>query len=176
MFSLRLDGEGDERGEETMSVNFTDALKAKKLRDFFYDHQRIFILVDATSEDVQLPEHLKHDYALPLVLNARMPQPIHIKDSYLESNFSFGGVSHHCVIPMKRIWAAYLPEQDLSSGILWEADMPGSVKEQVQKEVNMSEEEMQALADATVEKPRAEVDKKPESDTGRKVRHLRVVK
>jgi stringent starvation protein B len=159
-----------------MSVNFTDALKAKQLRNFFYEHKRIFILVDAAAEDVLLPDHLKHDHALPLVLNARMPQPIHIGDSSLESNFSFSGVSHHCVIPMKRIWAAYLPEQDLSSGILWEADMPSSVKEQVQQEVNMSEEEMQALADATVERPNAEVAKKTEAEAGRKVRHLRVIK
>jgi len=94
----------------------------------------------------------------------------------LESNFSFSGVSQHCVIPMKRIWAAYLPEQDLSSGILWETDMPESVKKQVQQEVNMPEEEMQALADAAVEKSNAAAEKTKASGTGRKVRHLRVVK
>ncbi|WP_038247759.1 ClpXP protease specificity-enhancing factor SspB [Ghiorsea bivora] len=159
-----------------MSVNFEDALKAKKLRDFFYEHKRIFILVDAAADDVQLPEHLKHDHALPLVLNARMPQPIHIRDSSLESKFSFSGVSQHCVIPMKRIWAVYLPEQDLSSGILWEDDMPESIKTQVQQEVNMSEEEMQTLTDATVEKSSAAAGETKASDVGRKVRHLRVVK
>jgi len=160
-----------------MSVNFTDALKAKQLRDFFYEHKRIFILVDAAAEDVQLPEHLKHDHALPLVLNARMPQPIHIRDSLLESNFSFAGVSQHCVIPMKRIWAAYLPEQDLSSGMVWEVDIPKSLMKQMQQEGivegelddDVPEEKMGTLADTTVEKA-------SESEIGRKVHHLRVVK
>jgi len=159
-----------------MSVNFEDALKAKKLRDFFYEHKRIFILVDATADDVKLPEHLKHEYALPLVLNARMPQPIHIRDSFLESNFSFSGVSQHCVIPMKRIWAAYLPEKDLSSGMLWETDIPESVKEHVQQEVNMPKEGMQTLADAAMKKTSSVAEKTKTLDSGRKVRHLRVVK
>ena len=154
-----------------MSINFENALKAKKLRDFFYEHKRIFILVDAAADDVQLPEHLKHDHALPLVLNARMPQPIHIQDSLLESNFSFSGVSQHCVIPMKRIWAAYLPEQDLSSGIIWEDAVPESVREQVQQEGLLHEKEVkiQVATDVDVEKPSA-------FDGGRKVGHLRVVK
>jgi len=154
-----------------MSINFENALKAKKLRDFFYEHKRIFILVDAAADDVQLPEHLKHDHALPLVLNARMPQPIHIRDALLESNFSFSGVSQHCVIPMKRIWAAYLPEQDLSSGIIWEDAVPESVREQVQQEglLQKKEVKIQVATDVDVEKPSA-------FDGGRKVGHLRVVK
>ncbi|MDQ6980352.1 MAG: ClpXP protease specificity-enhancing factor SspB [Ghiorsea sp.] len=154
-----------------MSIDFENALKAKKLRDFFYEHKRIFILVDAAADDVQLPEHLKHDHALPLVLNARMPQPIHIRDVLLESNFSFSGVSQHCVIPMKRIWAAYLPEQDLSSGIIWEDAVPESVREQVQQEGLVQEKETKAhvAVDVAKEKPDA-------FDGGRKVRHLRVVK
>ena len=154
-----------------MSINFEDALKGKKLRDFFYEHKRIFILVDAVEGDVQLPEHLKHNHALPLVLNARMPEPIHIQDSLLESNFSFSGVSQHCVIPMKRIWAAYLPEQDLSSGIIWEDAVPESVREQVQQEGLIQEKEVkiQAAVDVGWGRPGA-------LDGGRKVAHLRVVK
>ena len=154
-----------------MSINFEDALKAKKLRDFFYEHKRIFILVDAVADDVQLPEHLKHDHALPLVLNARMPQAIHIRDSLLESDFSFSGVSQHCVIPMARIWAAYLPERDLSSGIIWEDAIPESVREHVEQEglVQEKETKTQVAADEAVEKPSV-------FDGGRKVAHLRVVK
>lgn len=149
-----------------MSVSFKDALKAKKLRDFFYEHKRIFILVDAAADDVQLPEHLKHDQALPLVLNARMPQPIHIQDSQLESNFSFSGVSQHCVIPMKRIWAAYLPEQDLSSGMVWEDAIPEALK-------GMMPQESLEQVPATEAEDAAQPNK---AETGRKVRHLRVVK
>ncbi|MDQ7003183.1 MAG: ClpXP protease specificity-enhancing factor SspB [Ghiorsea sp.] len=151
-----------------MSVSFEDALKAKKLRDFFYEHKRIFILVDAAADDVQLPEHLKHDHALPLVLNARMPQPIHIQDSQLESNFSFSGVSQHCVIPMKRIWAAYLPEQDLSSGMVWEDAMPDALKAVIPQE-SLEQAPVIAIAAEDAAQPN-------EAETGRKVRHLRIVK
>jgi stringent starvation protein B len=154
-----------------MNINFEDALKAKKLRDFFYEHKRIFILVDAAADDVQLPEHLKHDHALPLVLNARMLEPIHIRDSSLESNFSFSGVSQHCVVPMKRIWAAYLPEQDLSSGIIWEDAVPKRMREQVQQEGLMQEKEVKTQVATDVDGGRASV-----LDGGRKVGHLRVVK
>lgn len=162
-----------------MSINFEDALKAKKLRAYFNEHGRIYIVVDATSDDVIVPDFLKGDSGLPLVLNARMPQPIYIRDSFLESNFSFSGVSHHCVIPMSRIWAAYLPESDLSSGIVWDEAVPEVVKAMM----DLSRAEEQAGSIALIKDTAAEVSAavKPnaapaDDGTGRKVRHLRVIK
>ena len=74
-----------------MSLSFADAAKAKQLREYFAEHSRIYIVVDATSDDVDLPDSLKGDPALRLILNSRMPQMIHIREDALESNFSFSG-------------------------------------------------------------------------------------
>lgn len=157
-----------------MSINFEDALKAKKLRNFFHEHGRVFIIVDATRDEVMVPDILKGDPALPLVLNARMPQPIYIRDSFLESNFSFSGVSYHCVVPMGCIWATYLPESDLSSGIVWDKSMPEVVR-------MVMNQEAQAAEDAVVLKsaPDSAENKKEKSEKApgeRKVDHLRVIK
>ena len=154
-----------------MSISFADALKAKKLRDFFYEQKRIYIVVDATCDEVDVPEFLKGDPMLRLVLNARMPQPIHIRDSFLESNFTFSGVAHHCVIPMNRIWATYLPDGDISSGIIWDEDTPEMIRSLMDeiKEAHMDSE--QEDADEALVKPSDDSKGK-----GRAAGHLRVVK
>lgn len=156
-----------------MSINFGDALKAKKIRQYFNEKGRIYIVVDATSDDVMVPDFLKGDPALRLVLNTRMPQPIYIRDSFIESNFSFSGVSHHCVIPMNQIWAAYLPDADMESGMVWDENMPETVKivleaadelkDRVEDQIPV---ESAAEVESTVQKP----------EKGRKVGHLRVIK
>jgi len=111
-----------------MSLSFSDAAKAKALREYFSRHDRIYIVVDATSDDVLLPENLKGDPALRLVLNSRMPQPILIRDDRLDSDFSFSGTVYSCQIPMHTIWAAYLPDGDLEQGIIWDDDVPELIK------------------------------------------------
>lgn len=111
-----------------MSLSFTDAAKARALRKYFARHGRIYIVVDATSDDVLLPESLRGDPALRLVLNSRMPQPILIRDDRLDSDFSFSGEVFSCQIPMHRIWAAYLPDGDLEQGLIWGDDAPEIIK------------------------------------------------
>jgi stringent starvation protein B len=111
-----------------MSLSFSDAAKAKALREYFSRHGRIYIVVDATSDDVLLPENLKGDPALRLVLNSRMPQPILIHDDKLNSDFSFSGQVYSCQIPMHTIWATYLPDGDLEQGIIWDEDVPELIK------------------------------------------------
>jgi len=111
-----------------MSISFSDAAKAKTLREYFFRHGRIYIVVDATSDDVSLPESLKGDPALRLVLNSRMPQPILIRDDRLESDFSFSGTVYACRIPMHTIWATYLPDGDLEQGIIWDEDVPELIR------------------------------------------------
>ena len=111
-----------------MSLSFSDAAKAKALREYFARHGRIYIVVDATSDDVLVPEGLKGDPALRLVLNSRMPQPIIIRDDRLESEFSFSGKGFACRIPMQSIWAAYLPDAGLEQGIIWDEDVPELIR------------------------------------------------
>ncbi len=154
-----------------MSISFSDAVKAKQLREFFARHGRVFIVVNATSEDVKVPPHLMGDPALRLVLNQRMPQPIHIRDDALVSDFSFGGQLFSCRIPMHAIWAVYLPEGDLDQGIVWEEDVPEIIRAAVE-EARGHESHEEGRADAH----EASTDDADAPSGGRRVRHLRVIK
>lgn len=159
-----------------MSISFADAAKAKKLRDFFQQHGRIYIVVDATSDAVEVPDFLKGDPALRLVLNVRMPQPIHIREDVLESDLSFSGRVHHCRIPMSQVWAAYLPDESMEHGIVWDEDVPETIRTVIQAVRGLGEEaDEEAEIHVTAEKPSA-ADENPASSGGRKVGHLRVIK
>ncbi len=181
-----------------MTLSFSDAAKAKQLREYFNRHSRIYIVVDATRDEVIVPESLHGDPALRLVLNVRMPQMIKISDDRLDSDFSFSGQIFACQIPMHTIWAAYLPEGNLEQGIIWDDCVPEMIKAIVQTvRSNMSDEGIQELKDkqhATQAESAASVESKtavsssmtmieggggtPKTDAGktRKTSHLRVVK
>ncbi|RMG91965.1 MAG: hypothetical protein D6703_03300 [Zetaproteobacteria bacterium] len=154
-----------------MSISFSDAAKAKQLREFFARHGRVFIVVNATSEDVKVPPHLMGDPALRLVLNQRMPQPIYIRDDALVSDFSFGGKVFPCRIPMHAIWAVYLPEGDLDQGIVWEDDVPEIIRAAVQEAREGLEDGEQSVDDDG-----EAADSQDAPSGGRRVRHLRVIK
>ena len=159
-----------------MSIEFADAAKARQLREYFARHGRIYIVVNATRDDVRVPPHLHGDPALRLVLNVRMPQPILIKDDVLESDFSFSGTPFHCVIPMQAIWAAYVPEQDIAGGIVWDADVPETIRAVLMaaRDISAGREDGEAETSAREQEP-----DKPDDEAapaGRRVGHLRVVK
>jgi len=158
-----------------MTVEFAGVAKAKQLREYFARHGRIYIVVNATDDDVVVPEHLHGDPALRLVLNVRMPQAIIIKDDVLESELSFSGNLFHCSIPMQAIWATYMPEQQIENGILWEDDVPETIRAVVKAVRGMREEnsknEPENNPDTEPLKPEAE-----EEQSGRRVGHLRVIK
>lgn len=160
-----------------MSIQFEDVRKAKQLRQYFSEKKRIYIVVDATSDTIEIPDHLRGDPSLRLVLNSRMPQPIFIRDSFVESNFSFSGRGYHCVIPMNCIWAAHVPEEDISRGLMWERDMPETIRMmldavlEVATDENLDKIKLQP-AQALVEGKMAD----GKTGEGRKIRHLRVVK
>ena len=173
-----------------MSLSFSDAAKAKSLREYFARHGRIYIVVDATSDDVLVPEGLKGDPALRLVLNSRMPQPIIIRDDRLESEFSFSGKGFACRIPMQAIWAAYLPDAGLEQGIIWDEDVPELIRAIVKAvRGNLPESKEKSVADPETEESGqgaqpgsisvidggAEADDK-KSRRPRKTGHLKVVK
>ncbi|PJA33243.1 MAG: hypothetical protein CO187_02215 [Zetaproteobacteria bacterium CG_4_9_14_3_um_filter_53_7] len=176
-----------------MSLSFTNAAKAKQLREYFNRHGRIYIVIDATGDDVQLPDNLKGDPALRLVLNVRMPQRIHIADDRIDSDFSFSGRIYPCQIPMHTIWAAYLPEGELEHGIIWDDSVPEMIKAIVQGvRSNVTDEEIEELHDIKAPKVPVESDsavvsaitvikgggkdKKKADAAPRKTSHLRVVK
>ncbi len=159
-----------------MTLSFSNAAKAKQLREYFQQHGRIYIVVDATQDDMTIPERLLGDPALRLVLNVRMPQTIHIRDEELISDFSFGGSIFPCRIPMARIWASYLPEGNMETGIIWEQDVPETIRTVVQAVRNLQEQ----AKEAAVAESSAASDDAPAAEVaeagGRKIRHLRVVK
>lgn len=158
-----------------MTVEFAGAAKAKQLREYFARHSRIYIVVNATDDDVVVPEHLHGDPALRLVLNVRMPQAIIIKDDVLETKLSFSGNLFHCSIPMQAIWATYMPEQQIESGILWEDDVPETIRAVVKAVRGMREEnsknEPENSPDTEALKPEVKG-----GQGGRRVGHLRVIK
>ena len=150
-----------------MDVNFAQAAKAKQLKEYFQKHGRIYIVVNATSDDVVVPEHLHGDPALRLVLNLRMPQPIRIHDEVLESEFTFQGTPFTCRIPMRAIWAAYLPDLHLDTGIMWEGDIPETIRSIIDTVRSQQDE----LA------PQVEDEAEPSQEPAPvRRRHLRVVK
>ncbi len=163
-----------------MSIEFAGAAKARELREYFSRHTRIYIVVNTTGDDVIVPEHLRGDPALRLVLNARMPQHIRISAESVESDFTFSGSPFHCVIPMQAIWAAYMPEQQLENGILWEDDVPETIREvvkavhSVRDDISLDDENSSGAIPAEHATPVDEDD--APSSSGRRVGHLRVVK
>ena len=156
-----------------MTVSFSDAAKAKKLRDFFLRHGRIYLVVDSTSDSVLVPERLKHDPALRLVMNNRMPQPIYIREDALDSDFSFGGQIFACHIPMRSIWAAYLPEGDLEHGLVWDEDVPDSIKSIVQGVRATQEDDNDGSGHGAQQDAEG---RSPDPQGGKKVGHLRIIK
>ena len=155
-----------------MTIQFSNALQAKQLRDFFQEHGRIHIMVDATREDVDVPPFLKGDPALRLVLNSRMPQPIYIRDDALESNFSFSGTPYACHIPISAIWAAYQPDNELDQGLVWENCVPETIRVIVNAARGV--EESPEVAPAVQEQ--AQATEPTSAPAEKKRRHLRVVK
>jgi len=154
-----------------MSIDFAAASKARSLRDYFSRHGRIYIVVDATRDDVVVPHHLHGDPALRLVLNVRMPQPIFIRDDAVESDFSFSGRVLSCRIPIAAIWAAYRPDESLEQGIVWEDSIPETIRVVIRAVMEVGDQT------ATAEEPAAsEEQSEPLADTGRRHGHLRVIK
>lgn len=155
-----------------MTIQFSNAAKAKQLREFFQKHGRVYIVVDATRDDVGAPDFLKGDPALRLVLNSRMPQPIYIRDDALTSDFSFSGQSHSCHIPMSSIWAAYQPDGELEQGLVWEDCVPETIRVVVNATRGLQDAPSTDTPVDTATPP-LPVEKKVSE---KKIRHLRVVK
>jgi len=161
-----------------LNASWSDAAKAKKLRGFFQKHGRIYIVVNASEKDVRVPEDLKGNPALQIVLNVRMPQSITFHDDALESKLSFSGHVFPCRIPMHCIWAAYVPEHGFDAGILWESDVPDPVKAVLSAACKLQETDQRPVRDAAdrVIPDSVKGKKAGIQPSGRRGRHLRVVK
>ncbi|MDQ6991801.1 MAG: ClpXP protease specificity-enhancing factor SspB [Mariprofundaceae bacterium] len=162
-----------------MSIDFSQQAKAKQLNDYFQDVGRIYIVVDASAEAVDIPDYLKGDPALRLALNVRMPQPIYIKAKGVSSVLSFSGKNYDCFIPLQHIWGAYQPDGDLENGLIWEDAVPDVIRKVMQAQISKEPSSI-APDDADIitdEKPKEEqptVEDVPTRPT--KVPHLRIVK
>jgi len=152
-------------------LDMENSAKSRKLKEYYVRHGRIFIVIDATRDDVKAPKHLLGDPALKLVLNVRMPQPIYFHNDYLESDFSFSGRSVACHIPMQAIWAAYLPNKETDGGILWEEDIPESVQAVLKSVQN--QQEIDSQYDQPVSSNKVDTEK---AAPKKGKRHLRIVK
>jgi len=111
-----------------MTIDFSQKAKAKQLHDFFQRAGRIYIVVDATADAVDVPEYLKGDPALRLAFNVRMPQAVYIRAEGVSSVLSFSGQTHDCFIPLQYIWGAYEPDGDLENGLIWEDNVPEVIR------------------------------------------------
>jgi stringent starvation protein B len=89
---------------------------------------RIMLCLDATYSGVDVPSRFKNDINLMLILNSKMPNPIHIGKSDVQSELRFGGVPHFCLIPYDAIWGAFNP--DSNHGMMWQESMPDDVLKQ----------------------------------------------
>ncbi|MDX8397470.1 MAG: ClpXP protease specificity-enhancing factor SspB [Mariprofundaceae bacterium] len=158
-----------------MTINFADLAKTKQLRDFFQQHGRIYIVIDATHDDVKVPDFLKDDPALRLVLNNRMPQAIYIKDGEVSSVFSFSGQSHRCTIPVSRIWAAYQPDNESAQSLTWEDAVPGNIRDLVDAARSIPEDDGEDQNPQSIASTDSTAEKSTDS-SARKKSHLRVVK
>ncbi len=140
--------------------DFSRAAKARSLNDFFDAQGRIYIVVDATREDVTLPDHIKGEVSLHLVLNSKMPQIIEVKAKGVRSRFSFGGISSDCIIPMDAIWAAFVPGGRMDNGLFWQDAMPALVREKIER-VSQAEDDKQNNHDQAAAPPSTIRGKKP---------------
>ncbi|MBF0444937.1 MAG: hypothetical protein HQL68_05060 [Magnetococcales bacterium] len=89
---------------------------------------RIMLCIDATYHGVEVPSRFKNDTSLMLILNSKMPHPIHIGKTSVQSELRFGGIPHYCLIPYDAIWSAFNP--DTNHGMMWQDSIPDDVLKQ----------------------------------------------
>jgi len=165
-----------------MSIDLSQKVKAKQLHDFFQDAGRIYIVVDATVDGVDVPDYLKGDPALRLALNVRMRQPIYIRDEGVSSVLSFSGQPHDCFIPLQAIWGAYEPDGDLENGLIWEDAVPQVIRVALGAQMDVDSVEESDIETVDLDATPQQLDtSRAESEEGvatrpTKVPHLRVVK
>jgi len=164
-----------------MSIDFSQKAKAKQLNDYFQSSGRIYIVIDGTADAVDVPDYLKGDPALRLALNVRMRQPIYIRDEGVSSVLSFSGQAHDCFVPLQYIWAAYEPDGDLESGLIWEDAVPEVVRAALLSQSNV--QPVTATETVVLDNEANEIsspDVASQKDDGQtrpsKVPHLRIVK
>lgn len=100
--------------------------KPEVIRFLLETEGRVMLCVDATLEGVDVPRRFQRDRELRLVLNVRMPQPIYVQPDHIESELRFGGVPHHCIVPLTAVWGAYNP--DTGHGVFWPDSMPDIIR------------------------------------------------
>ncbi|MBF0370690.1 MAG: hypothetical protein HQL52_14655 [Magnetococcales bacterium] len=100
--------------------------KADVVRLLLENEGRVMLYLNATRSGVEVPRRLMNDQGLRLILNRKMPHPIHVTATGVESELRFGGVPHYCIIPYSALWGALNP--DTGHGMYWPDSMPEPIR------------------------------------------------
>ncbi len=115
----------------------------------------IFICVDATADNVILPQAHKLTTDLRLILSLNFRHTPEFHDEHIAVTLLFGGVPFDCILPYASIWGIY--KDDFTKSYFWEEEMP----DEPLSELN----EIAALRDLESGKPRVIKRKKKKEET-----------
>lgn len=83
------------------------------------------MVVDATINDVMVPEHFVSDGQIVLNISPSAVQGLHLGDEAVEFSARFGGVSMHVYVPILAVMAVYAKETGEGMGFGFEPGIPG---------------------------------------------------
>jgi stringent starvation protein B len=83
----------------------------------------VLITLDARSEGVDVPQHLRDDAQLRLNLSYRFGLPMQIDDEGVRATLTFAGTPYHCCLPWSSMYL-FLSHVGGKPPILFPADVP----------------------------------------------------
>ena len=67
----------------------------------------VMVILDARSDEVEVPSHLKNDPQLRLNLSHRFENPLHLDNWGVKTTLSFAGANHRCSLPWDSIYVLF---------------------------------------------------------------------
>lgn len=132
----------------------------------------VLVHVDARSEGVSVPQHLREDAKLVLRFGYGLTPAIHdleIDDDALCGTLTFNGVPHHCVLPWSAVYAV-VSEAD-QQGMVWPQDVPAVVLQEM-----ASDSELTSRPASGTESPATSTGSRDKSKSAkRRASHLKLV-
>jgi stringent starvation protein B len=85
------------------------------------------LLVDATRDGVEVPDHVREQWGQRLVLDLNPSWPLHLDydDQALYADLGFQGVLSRCRIPFRAVWAVM--DTASGNGFVFHANVPAEV-------------------------------------------------
>ena len=134
----------------------------------------VFVHLDPRTPGVIVPYRLLSQPQVVLQIGTNMPVPIPdlVVDSYgVYGTLSFKGVAFTCVIPWVAVFAVVGED---AKGMVWPEEMPGEIKEQIERENAREPAEVITLDTSATRKPPSA--KKPARKESSRPPYLRLVK